>query len=112
MARLQRVLESCADVRRIGSAALDICWLACGRLDAYYETVQLWDFAAAQLIAREAGVRFGHIHTLPEGVNPELCGENLLFSVPALFAPLQQLLQQADRSVWAAGRQQPECCRQ
>lgn len=99
LARLERVLENCADVRRIGSAALDICWLACGRLDAYYETVQLWDFAAAQLIAREAGVRFGHIHTLPEGVNPELCGENLLLSVPALFAPLQQLLQQADRSV-------------
>ncbi len=95
MRRLQAVLSECADIRRIGSAALDICWLACGRLDAYYETVQVWDFAAAQLIAREAGVSFGHIHDLPAGTNPELCGEHLLFSVPALFEPLRTLLRNA-----------------
>ncbi len=94
--RLQAVLTQCADIRRLGSAALDICWVACGRLDAYYETVKPWDFAAAQLIAREAGVQFGHIHALPEGVNPQLCGENIILAVPALFSPLQQLLQQAD----------------
>lgn len=102
MRRLQAVLSECADVRRIGSAALDICWLACGRLDAYYESVQVWDFAAAQLIAREAGVRSGHIHDLPEDRNPQLCGDNLLLSVPALFMPLQRLLQQADATATPA----------
>ncbi|MCD8522982.1 MAG: inositol monophosphatase [Saccharospirillaceae bacterium] len=96
MQRLQAVLTQCADMRRLGSAALDICWVACGRLDGYYETVKPWDFAAAQLIAREAGVQFGHIHPLAEGLNPQLIGENILLAVPALFSPLQQLLQQAD----------------
>lgn len=96
MQRLQTVLTHCADIRRSGSAALDICWVACGRLDGYYESVKPWDFAAAQLIAREAGVQFGHIHALPEGTNPQLCGEDIILAVPALFSPLQQLLQQAD----------------
>ena len=46
------------DVRRIGSAALDLCMVAAGRLDAYYEHgLQLWDRAAGALIAAEAGAR-------------------------------------------------------
>ncbi|WP_441960881.1 inositol monophosphatase family protein [Mycolicibacterium houstonense] len=53
---LARVLPSVRDVRRIGSCALDLCMVAAGRLDAYYEAgVQLWDWAAAALIAAEAG---------------------------------------------------------
>lgn len=96
MRRLQAVLSHCADIRRLGSAALDICWVACGRLDGYYETVKPWDFAAAQLIAREAGAESGHIHQPPAGQNPELWGENLLLANPALYRPLRQLLQQAD----------------
>ena len=95
MRRLEHVLEQCADVRRLGSAALDICWVACGRLDGYYESVKAWDFAAAQLIAREAGAKFGHIDDLPKHINPQLCGDDLLISVPALFSPLQRLLQEA-----------------
>lgn len=44
------------DIRRIGSAAYDLCLLAAGRLDAYYERgLQPWDYAAGALIAREAG---------------------------------------------------------
>ena len=94
--RLSYILEKCADLRRLGSAALDICWVACGRLDAYYETVKPWDFAAAQLIAREAGAQFGHFHQPPAGENPEIWSENILISVPALFEPIKSLLQQAD----------------
>jgi myo-inositol-1(or 4)-monophosphatase len=46
------------DVRRIGSAALDLCMVAAGRLDAYYEHgLQVWDLAAGALIAAEAGAR-------------------------------------------------------
>jgi myo-inositol-1(or 4)-monophosphatase len=53
---LTRVITEVRDIRRLGSAALDLCMVACGRLDAYYE-VQLnsWDAAAGELIAREAG---------------------------------------------------------
>lgn len=53
---LAQVLPSVRDVRRIGSCALDLCMVAAGRLDAYYEDgVQVWDWAAAALIAAEAG---------------------------------------------------------
>jgi myo-inositol-1(or 4)-monophosphatase len=44
------------DVRRLGSAALDLCMVAAGQLDAYYEDgVHVWDWAAGALIAAEAG---------------------------------------------------------
>ena len=96
MRRLEQVLANCADIRRLGAAALDICWVACGRLDGYYESVKPWDFAAAQLIAREAGASFGHIQTLSEETNPELCGDNILIAAPPLFSPLQALLRKAE----------------
>lgn len=99
MARLTTVMSNCADMRRLGSAALDMCWVACGRVDAYYENVKPWDFAAAQLIAREAGARFGHIHPLPAGTNPELVSDNIMITTPALFDALQQQLRSADASV-------------
>lgn len=42
-------------IRRLGSAALDLCWVACGRFDAYFEyTLSVWDFAAGMLILKEA----------------------------------------------------------
>lgn len=53
---LARVLPNVRDIRRAGAAALDLCWLAAGRLDAYYEWgLGRWDWAAALLIATEAG---------------------------------------------------------
>jgi len=43
-------------MRRFGSAALDLCWVACGRFDAYFEyNLSVWDFAAGMLIIEEAG---------------------------------------------------------
>ncbi len=55
-ALLARLLPVVRDVRRIGSAALDLCMVAAGRLDAYYEHgLHLWDCAAGALIAAEAG---------------------------------------------------------
>ncbi|EFG73707.1 inositol monophosphatase family protein [Mycobacterium parascrofulaceum ATCC BAA-614] len=55
---LARLLPVVRDVRRIGSAALDLCMVAAGRLDAFYEHgLQPWDCAAGALIAAEAGAR-------------------------------------------------------
>lgn len=96
MRRLGAVLHHCRDVRRNGAAALDLCDVACGRLDAYYETVSPWDFAAGWLIAREAGARTGHLYPCPEGLPEDLYGENLLVSAPAIFDELGELLRQAD----------------
>jgi myo-inositol-1(or 4)-monophosphatase len=57
-ALLAQMLPVVRDVRRIGSAALDLCMVAEGRLDAYYEHgLQVWDCAAGALIAAEAGAR-------------------------------------------------------
>ena len=53
-----RMLRATADVRRMGSAALDLCMLAAGRADAFFEAVlRPWDYAAAGLILEEAGGR-------------------------------------------------------
>jgi myo-inositol-1(or 4)-monophosphatase len=55
---LARLLPGVRDVRRVGSCALDLCMVAAGRLDAYYELgVNVWDWAAGALIAQEAGAR-------------------------------------------------------
>lgn len=52
-----RVLPRVRDIRRVGAAALDLAWAACGRFDAYYERgVQPWDIAAGRLIAGRAGL--------------------------------------------------------
>jgi myo-inositol-1(or 4)-monophosphatase len=54
--RLSSVITSVRDIRRSGSAAIDLCFVACGRVDAYYEdNLNSWDIAAGELIAREAG---------------------------------------------------------
>lgn len=56
IARLVDVLPAVRDLRRIGSAAADLCYVAAGRLDAYFEEhLQPWDYMAGQLIASEAG---------------------------------------------------------
>jgi myo-inositol-1(or 4)-monophosphatase len=53
---LTALIPAVRDIRRIGSCALDLCMVAAGRLDAYYEDgVHVWDWAAGALIAAEAG---------------------------------------------------------
>ena len=51
-----KLFTQCADFRRTGSAALDLAYVAAGRVDGYFEiALKPWDFAAGELIAREAG---------------------------------------------------------
>ncbi len=58
------VLPRVRDIRRVGSAALDLVWCACGRFDAYYERgVHSWDIAAGALIVERAGLL---VRELPE----------------------------------------------
>jgi myo-inositol-1(or 4)-monophosphatase len=55
-AHFGRILPAARDVRCIGSAALNLCWVACGRFDGFYQrNMQYWDYAAGALIAAEAG---------------------------------------------------------
>ncbi len=56
------------DIRRMGACAADICQVASGALDAHFEAgVNLWDFAAASLIANEAGAKFLAVSGVPDG---------------------------------------------
>ncbi len=56
VARFLQVLPKCQGVRRFGSAALNLCYLAAGRIDAYWvTTAKVWDIAAGVLIVEEAG---------------------------------------------------------
>jgi myo-inositol-1(or 4)-monophosphatase len=67
-----RVIPQARDVRRGGAAALDLAWVAAGRLDAYYERgINLWDVAAGELLCARAGlevVRLEPAGELPWGV--------------------------------------------
>ena len=84
---LTSVLPKIRDVRRIGSAALDLCALACGRIDGYFEQgLKPWDLAAGGLIAAEAGAVVG-------GLAGRAAGEQLVIAAPpGLFEELEALL--------------------
>lgn len=64
-----RLLPAIADIRRMGSCALDLCAVADGRLDAYVEDDigGLWDYSAGRLIAEEAGARVEVLHGIAGG---------------------------------------------
>lgn len=54
--RMRRLYDRCHDIRRIGAASIELCYVACGRLDVYLEHgLKPWDFAAGKLIVEEAG---------------------------------------------------------
>ena len=95
LSQLSAMIHNCRDLRRIGSAALDICWVACGRLDIYYENVSPWDFAAARLVALEAGATAGHFSEVPEGHPADLWGKDILISAPAIWEPVREILRKA-----------------
>jgi myo-inositol-1(or 4)-monophosphatase len=72
-----RVVPRARDIRRAGSAALDLCSLACGRLDGFYEApMEPWDKAAGLLIATEAGAIFSELPPPRPGLSPGLIGAN------------------------------------
>lgn len=95
MSQLARVVAASRDVRRIGAAALDISWVACGRLDAFYESpLSPWDVAAARLIATEAGARAGFVDGPgPNEVVPEeFFAKDIIISSPIIFDQLRSVL--------------------
>nr|WP_237517514.1 inositol monophosphatase family protein [Streptomyces sp. SID4941] len=77
------------DIRRGGSAAIDLCDVAAGRLDGYFERgLHPWDLAAGDLIAREAGALTGGRPGLPAD------GDLTVAATPGVFEPLQALLEE------------------
>lgn len=84
---LARLVPHVRDIRRFGSAALDLAWTAAGRYDAYFErTVKPWDIAAGTLICEQAGLT---VLELPEHERLPL---GVLAAVQGLAGPLLELV--------------------
>ena len=76
-----RLLPAVRDIRRFGSAALDLCWTAMGRYDAYFERgVKAWDTTAGALVCASVGLV---VRAIPEGI---------LVAPPALVEPLEAII--------------------
>jgi myo-inositol-1(or 4)-monophosphatase len=92
---LAHVLPRVRDVRRAGSAALDLCSVGAGRLDAYYERgIQPWDSAAGLLVASEAGAVWTR---LDPGAHPE----GLAVAAPSVASAFFALVDEAEEHATA-----------
>src|SRR4051794_29138110 len=89
---LGRVLPRIRDIRRAGAAALDLCSLAAGRLDGYYERgLGAWDWAAARLVVEEAGGAVADLEPDPHG---------LVAAHPSLLPELLVVVREAESGVF------------
>lgn len=88
---LTTILPTVRDIRRLGAGSLDLCAVAAGRVDAYYEQgMQPWDWTAGALIAAQAGAVVGGLR------GQESSGSLVLAAAPGVFGPLHDLLVQLD----------------
>jgi myo-inositol-1(or 4)-monophosphatase len=89
------LLPRIRDIRRGGSAAVDLCHVAAGRVDGYYERgLNPWDFAAGALIAREAGAMVGGLQEPQPGPSMTIAAGSRLY--PLLAAALAELKPERD----------------
>jgi myo-inositol-1(or 4)-monophosphatase len=85
------LLPRLRDIRRIGVASVDLCAVAAGRLDGFYERgLNYWDWAAGALVASEAGATVGGLRGAP------LSSSMAVAAGPALFGPLTEALAELD----------------
>ena len=83
-------------VRVLGSAALEQCWVACGRLDGFLEYgIKAWDMAAGSLIVEEAG---GNVGCFVQRSSPfSIFGESIVVAAPGVFPEMISVAHMADR---------------
>ena len=89
MKQLDAMMRSCAGVRRAGAAALDLAYVAAGRLDAFWEMgLSAWDMAAGALLIQEAGGLVGDL----QGEAGYLESGDIAAATPKVFAQLLEVL--------------------
>lgn len=89
MGRFTTVLDKCSDIRRAGSAALDLAYVAAGRLDGFWEIgLSPWDVAAGALLVREAGGFVGDF----KGNDSFLDAGQIVAGTPKVYPALLELL--------------------
>jgi myo-inositol-1(or 4)-monophosphatase len=83
------LLPRIRDIRRMGAASVDLCSVACGRVDAYFERgLSWWDWAAGLLVAREAGA----VVTTLSNDEPHAESDSALAAAPGIASPLGAML--------------------
>lgn len=88
----EKVFATCRDMKRKGAAALDLCYVAAGRLDGYFEVdLNIWDFAAGSIILEEAGGAVSDWHGAP--LTPDRTKADLASSNGKIHGTLLQLIQ-------------------
>ena len=95
---VRELLREAEDIRRTGSAALDLAYVACGRLDGYFEgNIRPWDIAAGVLLVREAGGRVCDFRGAATGPMDQrgMAGRQLLAGNQKLGTELQKLIVQS-----------------
>ena len=87
--QLKQIMQTTAGVRRAGAAALDLAYVACGRLDAFWELgLSAWDMAAGALMIQEAGGLVGDLH----GEDGYLESGEIACATPKIFPSLLEIL--------------------
>jgi myo-inositol-1(or 4)-monophosphatase len=90
---LQTLMRQCRGLRRMGSAAIDLAYVAAGRFDGYFEyNLQPWDVAAGLLLVQEAGGQVGSMRPM----HHPLDGREVLAAPAELYPALEALLRMAD----------------
>ncbi len=85
--RIAKFIHKIRDIRRFGAASIDICFVACGRLDAYFEeNLHEWDIAAAELIAIESGAKSGNFS------GDKSSPKEILITCPKIFDQLSEFI--------------------
>jgi myo-inositol-1(or 4)-monophosphatase len=84
---IARLLPQVRDIRRLGSAALDLAWTAAGRYDAFFERgLNAWDLAAGELLCRQAGLAVRHLPATPPA------GAGVLVAPDAIVDALESIV--------------------
>ena len=94
LSRLKAVLPKTQGVRRCGVASVDLAWTACGRFDAFYETMlNPWDISAGWLLVEEAGGRVSHF----DGEAQSLTGKQILATNGSVHEEMIKVLSEAGK---------------
>lgn len=91
LSTFKKLLSSTRGVRRLGAAAVDLAYVACGRFDGFFEySLHIWDIAAGVLLVKEAG---GTVSDF-EGGDHYLTGSEIIATSPHIYEPLKEIISQ------------------
>jgi myo-inositol-1(or 4)-monophosphatase len=92
---VKEIITHSLGIRRIGAAAVDLCYVACGRFDGFFEWyLNPWDVAAGALIAKEAGAIVSDF----SGKDNFLFGKEIMATQPNIYQELLKIIQQNSNS--------------